>query len=109
MTGPTTATVQTLQASVQTLLVGTRQVTMSVYLQLDTVPAGEMQPFGRVRPRDAQPGWLYLVGRHTETGSLVRAVCPSAWTTILCLRGSHDSWYRGRCLAKPTVTRTGNQ
>jgi hypothetical protein len=42
MTGPTTATVQTLQASVQTLLVGTRQVTMSVYLQLDTVPAGEL-------------------------------------------------------------------
>ena len=65
------AHVQVLTAEVRTLVVGARQVTMSVYEQLDTVPPGEIEPFGRVSPRRATDRTIWVVGRHATTGALV--------------------------------------
>jgi hypothetical protein len=72
----TTATVETLTAEVRVLIVDSRQVTLSVYGQLDEVPCTDIEPFGRVRPRDAEQGRVYIVGRDKESGALVRS---SAW------------------------------
>jgi hypothetical protein len=68
----TTATVETLTAEVRTLMVGSRQVTLSVAKQLDWVPVHEMEPFGRVRVT-AGSTWAELIGRHRTTGALVCA------------------------------------
>jgi hypothetical protein len=70
-----TATVEVLTAEVRVLMVGSRQVTMSVYGQLDTVPLIAMTPFGRVRIRENRdPGdpWerLRIVGASRD-GNLV--------------------------------------
>jgi hypothetical protein len=76
MTGPATATVEVLTAEVRVLMVGSRQVTLSVYNQLDHVRPDDIDPFGRVRPRDAEPGWVCVVGaskRDTDRGTLVRS------------------------------------
>lgn len=42
MSDSTTATVETLTAEVRALMVGSRQVTMSVYNQLDRVPHSQI-------------------------------------------------------------------
>lgn len=42
------ATVDVLTAEVRVLMVGSRQVTLSVYKQLDTVHYDDLVPFGRV-------------------------------------------------------------
>lgn len=76
----TSATVETLTAEVRVLMVGNRQVTLSVYRQLDTVLSGEIDPFGRVRDSKDE-GALNVVGRALPSrrraapaiGSLVRA------------------------------------
>lgn len=76
MTGTASARVEVLTAEVRVLMVGSRQVTMSVYNQLDTVDADEIEPFGRVAPRDASITTVYVVGvstRKVDRGSLVRA------------------------------------
>lgn len=70
------AHVQVLTAEVRTLVVGSRQVTMSVYNQLDNVPPGSVEPFGRVTPKDWTWLFLHVVGRHTATGALVRSYVP---------------------------------
>jgi len=67
------AHVQVLTAEVRTLVVGSRQVTMSVYNQLDAVPPGSIEPFGRVNPKDANEKWMFVVGRHVASGVLVRS------------------------------------
>jgi hypothetical protein len=41
-----TATVETLTAEVRVLMVGSRQVTMSMFKQLDFRPVGEIDVFG---------------------------------------------------------------
>lgn len=84
MTGKSTATVETLTAEVRVLMVGSRQVTLSVYGQLDWIGSDDIEPFGRVRPRDAKYGYVYLIGRHPESGALVRASAP------VDIRGVHD-------------------
>jgi hypothetical protein len=66
-----TATVETLTAEVRVLMVGNRQITLSVARQLDTVKLFEMEPFGRVRlDKDREN---YVIGRSKETGTLVLA------------------------------------
>jgi hypothetical protein len=70
------AHVQVLTAEVRTLVVGSRQVTMSVYGQLDEVCPGDIEPFGRVSPREACGDWVYVVGRDVSTGALVRSCLP---------------------------------
>ena len=66
------ARVEVLTAEVRVLMVGSRQVTMSVYNQLDRVKPSEIEPFGRVAPRDAEPGYTYVVGA-SGAGNLVRS------------------------------------
>ena len=66
----TTATVETITAEVRVLMVGNRQVTLSVYRQLDIVDLHWVEPFGRVS--DGRDDGTWVVGRHV-TGALVRA------------------------------------
>ena len=73
-----TATVETLSAEVRVLMVGRRQVTMSVFRQLDTVDWTErktLELFGRVREtRKDEKDLLHVVGRVKDTGVLVRSM-----------------------------------
>jgi hypothetical protein len=52
LTDTTTALVETLTAEVRVLMVGRRQVTLSVAKQLDLVPLAELTIFGRVKLGD---------------------------------------------------------
>ena len=78
MTITTTATVQTLAAEVRVLQVGSRQVTMSVFKQLDFKPLDAVDIFGRVsvpaKPDDNEG--VHLVGRLRDGGDLVRVWVP---------------------------------
>lgn len=94
MTATPTATVELLTAEVRVLMIGRRQVTLSVYRQLDTIDPDQIEPFGRVRDGkdtdrkrltaqsavyDPKDPWgrdgVHVVGVG-ETGELVRS---SAW------------------------------
>jgi hypothetical protein len=78
-----TATVETLTAQVRVLMVGNRQVTLSVFRQLDEVGIRHLEPFGRVNDKTNPAGYNYaregfwLVGRSHNTGALVRAFVDS--------------------------------
>lgn len=76
-----TATIEVLTAEVRVLMVGRRQVTLSVYRQLDRIPFDEMEPFGRVRDRDTTYG-IAIVGR-AKDGILVRAAVEPADRSLL--------------------------
>jgi hypothetical protein len=81
-TAVTAARVEVLTAEVRVLMVGSRQVTLSVHAQLDQVKPGQVEPFGRVAPRDADPDYVYVVGvstRDADRGSLVRS---RYWTAV---------------------------
>lgn len=65
-----TATVETLVAEVRTLMVGSRQVTLSVAKQLDTVPLAALRIFGRVR---MAKGENHVIGAAPD-GTLALAV-----------------------------------
>ena len=73
----TAARVEVLTAEVRVLMVGSRQVTLSVHAQLDQVKRwADIDPFGRVAPRDADSDYVYVVGastRDADPGTLVRA------------------------------------
>lgn len=77
----TTATVETLTAEVRVLMVGNRQVTLSVAKQLDRVHPMNRQftPMGRIRiasgRMDAWTQRLVVIGRW-EDGNLVVAEWP---------------------------------
>jgi hypothetical protein len=89
----TTARVDVLTAEVRVLMVGSRQVTMSVFEQLDPVEPGQIEPFGRVSRRRAHcpdpyygsartspdcPGdCIDVVGRHWSSGVLIRSCVPA--------------------------------
>ena len=72
-----TAKVEVLTAEVRVLMVGKRQVTLSVYRQLDWVDPALCEPFGRTNdPRESSSEFsltIDVVGRHAETGDLVRS------------------------------------
>jgi hypothetical protein len=74
--GSATATVETLTAEVRTLIVGSRQITMSVFKQLDYEDFSKIEPMGRVRvaakDSDSAEG-VDIVGRSTKSGTLVRS------------------------------------
>ncbi len=78
------ATVETLTAEVRVLMLGKRQVTLSVYRQLDVVKPKDCEPFGRIRDAQDKPvkkdSWMelptvYVVGRCVHTDTLVRSWC----------------------------------
>lgn len=75
MSGSKTATVEALAAEVRVLMVGSRQVTLSVYNQLDVVPPDGIEPFGRVSPKGARWRTVEVVGRG-EGGALARSWVP---------------------------------
>jgi hypothetical protein len=100
----TTATVETLTAEVRVLMVGNRQVTLSVYRQLDKVDSMEIVPFGRVN--DGKDSGTWVVGKDAESGALVRAQYIDnpglyirkeeagiryPWATVERRRDAHDS------------------
>lgn len=66
------AKINVLTAEVRTLVVGKRQVTLSVYRQLDSVPPHQIEPFGRVRDQPLY-NQVQVVGRSSISGALVRA------------------------------------
>lgn len=67
--------VERLTAEVRVLVIGKRQVTGGMYKQLDWVAPDLVEPFGRVRSSVyAMPkAHFEVVGRHRETGCLVRS------------------------------------
>ena len=67
--GANTATVETLVAEVRVLMVGSRQITLSVAKQLDRVHPDELEAFGRINTGD-QEG-IEVIGRSVKTGALV--------------------------------------
>ena len=71
-----TATVEVLTAEVRVLMVGSRQVTLSVYRQLDRRPSDEVEPFGRVSDKQDEPKYgcrsVFVVGCDAS-GALVRS------------------------------------
>ena len=74
----TTARVEVLTAEVRVLMVGSRQITLSVFRQLDRVDSALIEPFGRVRDKPADPGSdrVIVVGRSArpaDHGALVRS------------------------------------
>lgn len=83
-----TATVQALTAEVRVLMVGSRQVTLSVFAQLDECPFEEVEAFGRVRARDHDGLWV--VGRRLVDGSLVKSQ-PGAHAVWPLSSGQYDA------------------
>lgn len=76
MSATAAAHVDVLTAEVRTLMVGRRQVTMSVYRQLDWIRHDLIEPFGRVNDGDRWSSSIEriaTVGRNPESGSLCRA------------------------------------
>jgi hypothetical protein len=75
--GVASATVETLTAEVRVLMVGSRQITLSVARQLDAVQLEEVEPFGRVAldagVSGVTPHRGWVIGRQRDTGVLVRA------------------------------------
>ena len=70
-----TATVETLTAEVRVLMVGSRQVTLSVAKQLDEVQPDDIIPFGRIstggKLKFASVGEVEVIG--SREGVLVRS------------------------------------
>ena len=76
-----TATVEVLTAEVRVLMVGSRQITMGVFTQLDEVYEDDIEAFGRVRPRNSQD-FIWVVGKHKDDGTLARScVYGEHWAT----------------------------
>jgi hypothetical protein len=95
--GSTSATVEVLTAEVRVLMVGSRQVTLSVYRQLDAIAFNALTPFGRVRGLSPPPGDFAAYGiefigadregrlcrswlaRHPHNESRYRCADPGGW------------------------------
>jgi hypothetical protein len=93
MSGKSTATVETLTAEVRVLMVGSRQVTLSVVRQLDIAKPDQIMPCGRVRAaRDFGAGDIEVVG--SVNGVLARSF--ACKTTHRCYGPVRDdgSYYK---------------
>jgi hypothetical protein len=73
----TTARVESVTAQVKTLVVGNRQITLSIAKQLDRVPILEMEPWGRVNLTNEIDA-VCVIGKHRETEALVLS-CVNEW------------------------------
>lgn len=74
LTQPESATVEVLTAEVRVLMVGSRQITLSVARQLDDVDPEEMDPFGRITTgRKSGPRESVIEAIGSQDGVLVRA------------------------------------
>lgn len=81
--GAQSARVDLLTAEVRTVMVGSRQVTLSVYRQLDTIEPESIEAMGRVRDSQDKEDGLYVIGRHRETGALTRSHFPAPSSEVL--------------------------
>lgn len=88
---PHSATVTALTAEVRVLMVGSRQVTMSVFSQLDEVEMERLTPMGRVRPKDAG---RWAVG--SADGQLAKA-----WLNEYVFDGEWEEEHRERLQTLP--------
>ena len=79
MTDTATATVEVLTAEVRVLMIGSRQITLSVVRQLDFADPDEIAPFGRVRTGAYDNEVVEVVG--SVRGVLARARATSARLT----------------------------
>jgi hypothetical protein len=94
MTGVHEATVEVLTAEVRVLMVGSRQITLSVARQLDEIDAGDITPFGRIetgRKHGPRTTVAHVIGRARD-GSLARSVATAE--RVICL--GHPSSSFGR-------------
>ena len=73
-----TATVELLTAEVRVLMVGSRQVTLSVAKQLDRIMLDHLEPFGRVRIGGDE---RLVIGKDKRTGVLAVANYETYWET----------------------------
>ena len=82
MTTSETATVEVLTAEVRVLQVGRRQITLSVYRQLDAIDPDDIEPFGRVNDPSGYDQFrtVRVVGRDPRTGALVRGTIDTGAT-----------------------------
>jgi hypothetical protein len=94
VSGHQTATVETLTAEVRVLMVGSRQVTLSVAKQLDSTIYESLEPFGRVRLGDG----VKIIGRAAD-GTLKLADVPDVWVEFwptgkvrICRRARDKHW-----------------
>ena len=94
MTGKSEATVTTLTAEVKTLMIGSRQVTLSIWHQLDRVHPDKITTFGRVSPPGNAEAVVWVVGSHRETGALVRSSYPLGRQGRLDYIASQPGWQR---------------
>jgi TPP-dependent indolepyruvate ferredoxin oxidoreductase alpha subunit len=84
----TITTVETLTAQVRVLMVGNRQITLSVAKQLDEVRPHVIHPFGRIKTgtstrgkyRGKDPALLEVIGEYR--GDLVRASVTDRWLIL---------------------------
>ncbi len=74
MTHTTPAQVTTLTASVTTLQMGSKQVTLSVARQLDVIPFEDIEPWGKIRIRPVPDKYTEVIGRSKIDGTLCRAI-----------------------------------
>jgi hypothetical protein len=84
MTDVHEATVEVLTAEVRVLMVGSRQVTLSVARQLDIAAPDAIEPFGRVALGPEGTKRLDVIGRGIAAGALVRSnlARPSRWRCV---------------------------
>jgi hypothetical protein len=96
----TTAEVQVLTAEVRVLMVGSRQVTLSVYRQLDSVDPEQIEAFGGVRDQQdkARQDECCVVGRGRDLGDLVRSRVAHTYSVLFDeppanISDKHYRWY----------------
>lgn len=90
--------IDVLTAEVRVLMVGSRQVTLSVARQLDVVSPSAIKPFGRIRMiRDAPTGYIQVIGSDIDdnlVSSWIREqerFCSRSSPSCRDRRESHDS------------------
>lgn len=88
--GNAMAKIEVLTAKVRVITMGNRQVTLSVYRQLDDVDHDEIIPFGRVRDNRDSDNYLHIIGSDND-GNLVKSsmACPDSHICI---------YYNGRII-----------
>jgi hypothetical protein len=91
------ASVEMVQASVKTLVIGDRQVTVGVFKQVDKVPYEQLEVWGRVALHDSWLGddqHVWLVGRDVETGRLARCqvVDPDVFGGGVATAADREQW-----------------
>lgn len=81
MSDVTTATVETMTAEVHVLMVGKRQITLSVARQLDHIRFADIDPMGRInigkKCSECPDDSTHVIGRDLESGSL--AIASVSW------------------------------